>query len=392
MKTNDCLLKTHIPTLLSLWRKNGAKDPLSQWELSKVSDNLLNLQRGLTGNRTLAGSGYMENSAQLGAYLLYYWPVSYMQIYFATKNCPYFAELKNKDSIKILDVGSGPAPASIALCDLLKTKTNNIEVTIVDYSNKALSLAQDIYKRDLKSVTTRKRVQNFENGLPDLEEKFDIIIMSHALNELWKTESSAIKKRTDFLEKLSKNLAEDGVLFLSEPALLETSRNLMKLRDSLIEKGYRILSPCIGNKKCPALTAGQNHTCHADIQWIPIEPVASIAKSAKLDRESVKMTYFIIQKGTESVTTQAENVPNYGKIVSDGMLNKSGRVRFLLCDGEKRIAISAKKDDFHAQKIGFFNLNRYDSVTITNPEIRGDKDTLAYGIKEDTDLRVQKYS
>ena len=391
MLTNDCLLQNHISTLISLWRNNKNANFLSKPEILKVSSDLLSLQRGLTGKRELVGSGYMENPSQLGAYLLYYWPISYMQIYWAAKSCPELIAAEKKE-INILDMGSGPAPASVSLCDLLlKNGVQKISVDLCDFSQKALNLASQIYSRDLKSVTIKTRVQNFEKEPPHSDKKYDIIIMSHALNELWKNSPDFIQKRTDFLIKLSENLVDDGILFLSEPALLETSRNLLQIRNRLIQNGFCILSPCPGQSDCPALSAGPNHTCHAEISLAPVEPVSSIAKNARLDRESVKMTYFIFKKGYKTVPMEEDFTAIKGKVVSDAMLNKSGRIRFLICDGKTRTAVSAKKDDQYAKKIKFFALKRYDSILISNPEIRGDNETKAYGIKEDTELRVQKF-
>lgn len=395
MLTNDSLLKTHIPTLISMWRKNKKQNPLSQKELAEVSAHLLALQRGLTGKRTLVGDGYMENSSKLGAYLLYYWPVSYMQIYWAAKNCPEIQNLGGRE-ISILDLGCGPGPAATSLCDqLLQNASTKISVTLVDYSSKAVDLAAQFFSADLKSIPTEKIVCDFQKGFPPLKKKYDIIVMSHALNELWKKSPDANQRRLDFLLSLSKNLSDGGILFLVEPALLETSRNLLSLRDRLIQNGFSLVSPCQKQADCPALKAGPNHTCHAEINWKPLEPILSISKNAGLDRESVKMTYFIFKKSpmdqtvpTESGAIQTKNTVVAGKIVSDGMLNKSGRVRFLMCDGKKRIAISAKKDDPRAKEIGFFNLKRYDSICVTNPEIRGDKENQAFGINPDTNLTV----
>lgn len=396
MLTNDSLLKMHIPTLISLWRKNKKQNPLSQKELAEVSAHLLSLQRGLTGERTLVGDGYMENTSKLGAYLLYYWPVSYMQIYWAAKNCPGLQNLGGRE-ISILDLGCGPGPAATSLCDqLLKNgAAPKISVTLVDYSSKAVDLAAQVFSADLKSVSTEKIVCDFQKGLPTLEKKYDIVVIGHALNELWKKSPDANQRRLDFLLSLSKNLSDGGILFLVEPALLETSRNLLSLRDRLIQNGFSLVSPCQNQADCPALKSGPNHTCHAEINWKPLEPILSIAKNAGLDRESVKMTYFIFKKSPmdqsapmESVTIKPESTAVAGKIVSDGMLNKSGRVRFLMCDGKKRIAISAKKDDPRAKEIGFFNLKRYDSISVTNPEIRGDKENPAFGIKPDTNLKI----
>mgnify|MGYP006916100085 FL=1 len=103
----------HIPTLLKIWRK-GKGGPLTKQEIALLAKSLITLQRGLTGERVLAGAGYMQKQNLLGAYLLYYWPVSYAQTsyaffpaikYFAKKTGPHPA-------IRILDIGSGPGPAS----------------------------------------------------------------------------------------------------------------------------------------------------------------------------------------------------------------------------------------------------------------------------------------
>ena len=399
-------LRSHIPALLSLWRGNSKKSPLNQSELKSVSESLLRLQRGLTGERNLVGASYMENKSQLGAYLLYYWPVTYMQISSALNLSPDFNLFREKKSISILDVGSGPGPASFAVCDFLcksgVKSAPSLSVTLLDSSEKALSLAKKIFSSELPSIKVSSLQVDLQKDFLPPEDSFDIIVMSHALNELWKNDANRISRRTDFLLRISKSLSNEldgecgggGVLILSEPALLETSRNLICVRDNLIEKGFSILAPCLKNKKCPALSAGENHTCHAEIKWSPCEPVASIARNAKLDRDSVKASFFIMRKNAESKSV-LENDDAGGdknglrfRIVSDGMLNKSGRVRFLICDGERRIPLSAKRDESHAKDIGFFSLHRYDLISLENPEKRGDGENVAYGIQSGTNLRV----
>lgn len=400
----DCTerLKSHIPALLSLWRGNQKKDPLNPLELKSVSASLLELQRGLTGERNLAGAGYMEKNSHLGAYLLYYWPVTYMQISSAASLS---ARLKKmcleKDSVSILDVGSGPGPASFALCDFIlglrdeesveKKSLPALEVTLVDSSKKALSLAKKIFGRENPSVKVTALELDLQKDFPHLktDARFDIIVMSHALNELWKNQKDCTARRTELLIRLGKHIGDGGMLFLSEPALLETSRSLISVRDNLIQNGFSVLSPCLKNAPCPALTAGENHTCHAEIKWTPCEPVASIARNAKLDRDSVKESFFILGKNEPEKSEDKTEDGKRFRIVSDAMLNKSGRVRFLICDGERRIPLSAKKDDAYAASLGFFSLRRYDTITLENPELRGDKNSPAYGIKSDSLLKVE---
>ncbi len=379
-------LKKHIPVLVSLWRNTTDGSHLSQKELVAVSQSLLALQRGLTGERKLAGAGYMDSTNYLGAYLLYYWPVSFMQVSVEALAIDPFVK---KTSLHILDIGSGPAPASAALCDSFCVQ----DVTLVDSSKKALALAERLFASEWSSTEVHSIVHDFEsNDFPMLDGVYDIIVLSHSLNELWKNAGNALERRTAFLKKLASFLGSGGILLVSEPALLLTSRNLICVRDNLVQDGFSVISPCLTSHVCPISESGSQQTCHAEIPWQPVEPVASIARLAKLDRQSVKMTYMAFCKDDvfpKNGRGQALCKSGY-TVVSDGMLNKSGRIRYLLCDGDRRIACSAKKGDAHAQNIGFFSLSRYDYVELEKPELRGDSSSQAFGIGPDTSLSVQK--
>ena len=48
-------------------------------ELREVAAGVARLSRGLTRERELAGARYLDDERLLGAYLLFYWPVSYLQ-------------------------------------------------------------------------------------------------------------------------------------------------------------------------------------------------------------------------------------------------------------------------------------------------------------------------
>ena len=323
------------------------KNVLTKEEVQKVSKALLELQRGLTGERNLAGGGYMQDKNFLGAYLLYYWIISYLQISFiaddvkskvndivkktqsfASSNSSLF-ETKQCNSaqtnkIRILDLGSGPAPATVALIDsIIDVKNVQVEVTLVDSSEKALTLSKKILQKEFPDVEVKSVVCNFENTEVALTENFDFIVSCHALNELWKNKTDCIEKRSLFLEKVSDHLAQNGAIIICEPALLLTSRNLIKVRNTLLQKGLNVISPCIftAEKKCllcPVLQT-ENHTCHAEVKWTPVEPVASLAKEAGLDRESVKMTYFVFEKNNNVEVTNdcVAKDEITGRIVSD---------------------------------------------------------------------------
>lgn len=427
-------LERHIPSLVSLWKQKESGASLSDKEYKSVSSSLLSLQRGLTGKRDLIGVNYMEDRAYLGAYLLYYWPVSYLQVSYAAESVRSEIErlcgaaVQEKRPLCILDLGSGPAPACVAVTDICQdafgvremgdgslVQSHALSVTLLDQSAKSLSLARRLFERDFPSVQVETSVSDFErDGLGALSKAggagFDIIVMSHALNELWKGQKSFIEKRASFLEKCLAALTPDGFMLVCEPALLETSRNLLSVRDLMLERGYDVKAPCASCRdvecafKCPAILAGENQTCHGEVSWTPCEPVAGIASRAGLDRESVKMSYIVLgapvpdgafestPRCDDGVTLKASAASRHplreisGRVVSDGMLNKAGRIRFVICTGKERITVSAKQGDTAAKQKGFFSFRRYDTVKIVNPEIRGDKNNVSYGIDKDTEI------
>ncbi len=413
-------LSRRVKYILGHCTKKGSIDV---W---KTAQHLLSLQRGLTGNRNLAGVPYMDNPDTLNAYLFYYWPVSFLQTWYALDSIPGFTKrFESLNKISILDFGSGPAPGTVAALDYFFNATKNhakYEITLADSSEKALSLAQKILASDKgsisKIITVRENFEKTEtlNSISgddvnagqrgEAQKKFDLIIASHSINELWKKDKNRNQKIFALMQSLCAYLNDGGILLVIEPAVMESSRTLITLRDMMKQSGFSVLSPCPENEggtcQCPALKS-ESGTCHAEREWISIEPASTLARFAKLDRESVKMTYFAFARpmdnesliGNEgpieneaAASTLTESAPkNDCAVVSDAMLNKSGRVRFILCDGKRRFAFSAKKDLPEATRQGFFELKRYDRIKVENPEIRqGNEGEKAWGFVPETKI------
>jgi SAM-dependent methyltransferase len=430
-------LQAHIPRLLGEWRRESdanlrrddrgpsggriasGSDDQRLWdsELRSVSSSLLRLQRGLTGDRALAGEPYMEDRGLLGAYLLYYWPVSYLQTAMALEELSASGSRERTvgDRVpypefrRILDIGSGPGPASAAFLD-----RGASSFTLLDSGKKALALA----RRLLEGSGSRHEPGSQGDSpvpddpttvstiLADLEAPaslppgpFDAIVMSHSLNELWRSDPSRDEKRLRFLEKLPPLLSENGILLIVEPALLSTSRELLGLRDRLVSgrTGLELAAPCPAtypfpaSYPCPAIACGQNRSCHSEYPWKVPEPVASIAAAAGLDRISVKACWLAFRAGKPGASSAEpscrQSVPKpsiAGRVVSEPMLNKAGRIRYIVCSGSGLATVSAAADDTHARAQGFMELARGDGVEFgaleTRPGAGGGSDSQAsYG-------------
>ncbi len=407
------ILQKRIDFNISLCKKsNGMKI-----NLQRAAQNVVELQRGLTGSRALAGNGYMQKGASLQAYLLYYWPVSYAQTKAALQKAPSFfervaeisgsagtsgnagtASKAKKRAIRVLDLGSGPAPASCSLADLAQGRGEQnmaFEFCLCDSSGDALSLGKKILEAAYaKNASVETRVCNLENifqpknGAAFLDgKKFDFIIASHSLNELWKGQKKRGEKIAALLKNLSACLDDDGLMLLMEPALLATSRALIEARDSLIQNGMTVLSPCLCSQApCPALE-NPNATCHFAFDWEMPQIVADLAALAGLNRADVKMTYFVFGRNGSQCQEVVQDQKVAALVVSEPMLNKAGRVRYVLCDGKARFTLSAKNGDPNAAAQGFFDLKRYDKIKIAGAQVRSQKgEPLSLGFDENTRL------
>jgi len=335
------------------------------------------LQRGLTGDRLLAGAGYMDNPALLAAYDDYYRHVSRAQL---LRICG----LTGLRPQAVLDLGAGPGSMSLTLAE-----RGGRSFTLVDASAKALELARGSLESLVKGATAADATGkpfSISTTLADLESpeaipegQFDLAVFGHCLNEIG-TGGDRIERRLAVVQRTATALAPDGAVLVIDPATLAASRDALALRDRLVAAGWRVRAPCTWCGPCPALSAGANHTCHDESAWDVPAGVRRLAESAGLDRNLIKMTWYLIEppaamSGSVSAPQAALLQANVGpaalyRVVSSPMLNKGGRVRYLICGPGGRFPFSAKKDDGAARRAGFFDLQRYDLVHIAEPEIR----------------------
>ncbi len=373
-------LEARIPSLLSLAGLDRGARSFAPTFIAQHGDSLRNLQRGLTGDRLLAGSGYMEDPAARAAYFLYYWPVSYMQVAMALEEIR--ARKPGFRIFRALDVGSGPGPASAALADFAP----GIRCTLVDSSAAALDLGAAI----LGKVSGESLHCDLETD-PELPEgPFDTIVACHSFNELWKDKPDGVASRANLAKRLWERLAPGGVLLILEPAALPTARPALELRDRLLATlpGAKMLAPCTTDRPCPAFASGPERSCHSEWPWKTPELVAALASRAGLDRNSAKSTWFALEKPDfpGKADSVGEGESGLSRIVSDPMLNKAGRVRYLLCSDSGLSTVSAKRDDPAATAQGFFALRRGDLLAPKKLERREGTSSWGFGPSSSLDI------
>ena len=370
---ND-ILSRYYPLLESL--ACGDRGGFTALEARRYGGVLKSLQRGLTGDRLLVGASYFSEADFLGAYLLYYWPVSFLQTYLALE------EMKMRGVLppirSVLDLGAGPGPSSFAAAEM-----GAESFLLVDANIKALEAARDLHElasggRAQFSITKK----NLEKEGGDIGGHYDLIVASRSMNELWNDRSDPAKRRAAFLEKLSGTLVEGGILLVMEPSALSTSRPALALRDLLLEKssgnGLTCVAPCPGSYPCPIMSAGEGRTCHSTWKWMPTGITAALASEAGLDRDSVKSTWFALRKGGTQRVPDSRGEGLAGRIVSESMLNKGGRLRYIVCTDAGLATISARGDDAAAAEAGFPALARGDFIKAGGLERRAGENGFGF--------------
>jgi len=354
-----------VPRLLATWRRSRrapqrgprpSPDRLLAEELREVSAAVERLSLGLTRERRLAGARYLDDEKLLGAYLLFYWPVSYLQARGV------LSELARRPRA-VLDLGSGPGPVAFAALD-----TGAAEVLAADRSARALAAARSLASLAGEPLATREWSPG-RSSWKDLSRgrAFDLVTLGHLVNELFLGEQAAAR-RAAFLGEALGLVAPGGSLVVIEPALRETSRSLLEVRDLLVAQGVSVRAPCLYRGPCPAL-GKESDWCHAE-RRVELPPlVAEIARRAGLRKEAVKMSYLVLApRGEDWPPAPSGRV---FRIVSEPLPSK-GRLRYMGCGPEGRVGLALQEKDRCEPNRAFEGLVRGDVVEVTGAEARGD--------------------
>lgn len=342
-------------------------------------DGFAKLQKGLTGERSLAGISYMDDAAMLAAYAEYYHPVSLAQGDCVRRAV---APLFPRGLARLVDFGTGSGAVAESFA-----RSGTRSFFLVDRSEPALARAAARLSalqgpievrtllRDLSRLAEPDAAFAFP---PELAGWADCATFGHSLNELWSDRDDRATLRADLIESILPLLAPGGVVFAMEPALTHTSRDLLAVRDILVSRGWFVVAPCPGRMRlpCPAFSAGPSHTCHEVIPWSAPPAVAHRAAEMGLEKDALKMTWFVFFPPGADGNFAGEcfsdaNFPADAlRVVSEPMLNKGGRIRRLVCGLQGRFPLSVKSGDRNAEFSGFSGLRRGDVIRVMNPEIR----------------------
>lgn len=315
-----------MPLLIGAWRRlrkeSGPFDVLQTREFRSVVSAVKTLQEGLETKKTLVGQDYFSNQETLGAYLLYYWVVHYLQGLSLLGELPITPR-------RVLDVCSGPASMAFAALRLEAS-----EVFATDRNEAALQLGAEICGRYGMPLNIRKW-DCLSAPIP-ITGSFDLIIVGHCLEELFPTSASNWQeKQHQFITYLLSRLTPQGFLLITESSQLDVNRRVLQLRDQLVSQGVPVQAPCVWRGSCPALQT-KDSPCYAQREFEKPHLIKEIQRAASINLGSLKMSYIIFRSpkaGWPQLTDQ-----KLYRIISPPVESHHGK-RYYLCgtDGKKNL-------------------------------------------------------
>jgi ribosomal protein RSM22 (predicted rRNA methylase) len=270
---------------------------LSQEEIKSLAANVSKLSTLLTKDRESLPAAYLRDAGLRSAYVRYYLPMNMQKVHLALTDLSLHAErLLSKDRLRVLDLGAGPGTALLGLLTFFAQRPQPpaLACVAVDRVAENLRVAEELfiaYRTNNVIDASLKTIRADVEGVAGLFGGFfDLIILSNVLNELYPFEEDRIERRAGLVKTLlDRFLAESGSCIVIEPALRETSRELLQVRDGLLAKGVSVYAPCLMAKNCPALTNPKDW-CHEDIPWDPPALIKEIDRLTGLRKDSLKFS------------------------------------------------------------------------------------------------------
>ncbi len=324
----------------------------SRCEIEALARGVRTLSTLFTRKRDALQAGYLDDASLRNSYVAYFVPVNVGKIQTVLEELPPLRspEEGTATPLRLLDVGSGPGSASLAVLDWMlrhpSTQLRPLEAVLVDRSRPALHEAVVLLNQYVRSVGAPPaqvepvqadlRRNRWMQSLGARETgRYDLIIIANCLNELFTMERNAVERRVKLVARLLNLLADGGSLVVIEPATRAESRSLLTLRDSVVaQKLCNIYSPCLHDGPCPALVQREDW-CHEERPWTAPWFVTAIDKRVGFIKDALKFSYLVLRKDGRTIV---QREPSVFRMVSE-LRHMKGEKRAWLCNETGRTEV-----------------------------------------------------
>jgi SAM-dependent methyltransferase len=202
------------------------------------------------------------------------------------------------ESLRVLDLGAGMGATSFGLARWLRLRARPVkQLTVLALEQDAAALRGfSAFQRALRDsdefvpVELDARAEDLRNVR---ERGFQLVLLGFVLNELFSDAPDRIAQRAQLVRQAYDLLTPDGALIILEPALKETTRELMQLKDEL--RDLNIVAPCLHHQSCPMLPS-ERDWCHQELAYALPPALADVARAASLRWEGLSYASLVLSK------------------------------------------------------------------------------------------------
>jgi ribosomal protein RSM22 (predicted rRNA methylase) len=335
-------------------------------DLKILAANVDRLSHLLTRERSSLPAAYLKDAGLREAYRTYFLPPNLQKIRIALAELGFHpAKPLDAGRLRVLDLGAGPGTALLGVLEFFGAleKKPVLDCTAVDHVAENLQIAEELfntYRSANRLTATLKTVRsNILDVLHLAVAPFDLVILSNVLNELFSREGRRTEKRIVVLEDImTRFVVEGGSCIIIEPALRETSRDLLEVRNAMLHAGFTIYAPCVSEGWCPAL-ANPKDWCHEDIAWEAPPLIQELDRHTGLRKDSLKFSWLVLRK--DGITHANAFGEGDFRVVSEPLVSK-GKREFYICGAKDRKLVTRLDKDSTVLNEAFENLRRGDTV------------------------------
>jgi SAM-dependent methyltransferase len=220
-----------------------------------------------------------------------------------------------KPELRLLDLGAGLGTTTLSVARALSLAGAETALAVlgVDDDPRALETFGRIVARPIEGfapVRLEALAAHLPEALVGLRGPFELVTIGLALNEL--------DDPRGLVERAGELLAPGGIVLILEPALRETTRALMGLRDAIARDGsLAVLGPCPHQAPCPML-ARERDWCHDAVDVALPKPLDAWARDAGLRDDRATFAWLalghVAPAGDAHHRVVSHRLPSKGKL------------------------------------------------------------------------------
>ncbi len=275
--------------------------PLRDKHRRALASGVRRLSTFLTVERDNLPPDYMNRPEYLSAYLHYFFP---WNIYRQGRLLQGL-DFSLKPDSTILDFGSGPLTFLQALwLTRPHMRKNSYKYIGFDRSDPGLKVGRKIFE-GLAGTEGKNWKVHTERQLGDARKSApaDFIVAGNFINELNPARSAKDTEQTSeeiLLQRWDALLKEDAAILVVEPGTRSSSKQLVRLREAALGKGWQVASPCTHASECAMPGSRSGSWCHFNFQPYDIpEWLFKFSRKVKLPKERASLSFLLLVRGKD---------------------------------------------------------------------------------------------